>query len=955
VASLGRALETLGHTVFQMDTARHPSVLRAEPGARGGYGPVFVQSVGLHTVLEKFRPEILVFCAGGMVLTETDAADLRSRGIVTIGLTLSDPDVQESVLPYVANFDYHTTNAVRALEEYKARGIDNTLLFPFGIDRSFILQDVPNDETLAADAICIGHATGRPDRHEVMVALAKKVRVRTYGAGWPLPGSAPVSGDGLLQAAKAGTFHVNFPATRAGHTNVKCGVFESIGVGGVVCTTEFGEMANLFEYGTEIIGYQSADDLAATISSLSSDPEAVDSIRRRGFKRLIEDHLYEHRWNKLFDDIYRDLEGASPAVGVDRAREIRRILATPHGRPRVVLISGYYGAGNLGDDLLLESIATGVANAGSDVVPVVASVNPRYVESIQGWPAFLRTNQSEAERWASLASSVILGGGGLWHDYTIQKAGNVAGIVTGATLSPAHLVQLPLMVAAYGGSFHGFGLGVGPLEDPAARAVVNLSGRLAESITVRDADSARLLEGIEGWSTPVAVAPDAVYALKLPSLAEVGRDRAPYICVNIRPWRDDGALLEEVRRLVFSVALERGLAVVGLPMQGVDAKELAGWEPLAKAQGVDFRVASHDAPLEDILRVLAGARALVSMRLHANLLGHRLGVSCVGLSYDPKVRAHFEDLGRRDWVVDFASGADVSGLGALLDAAVEESTLPSSVLARLAERELAAAAALKTLGSRIINVPLRIPGTASMARTGSSQSAERTVRGTVRGVLGWPHEEGLDVRAARLLGGNLQDRTRKVGVKRTVRGMGVQFEMLERAPKQGDFALWALKVPCVPSEGIRVELWLKQKYGEKRQFAGRLAYEVIVDSEVLFRQDVTEWNPRNTVWIAKVPEQTELDIRVRLVALRDCEDWNWGKATSIVIEGARALPWNGGPGMVWGASSPAARALGIDAHEVEPKTDAPEQQAEPVLTTGQGHRAWRRGARRILSRWKTDK
>ena len=61
--------------------------------------------------------------------------------------------------------------------------------------------------------------------------LAKKFKVKVYGNGWQLPNAKPVRGYQMLQASRYGRIHINFAQTRAGYTNVKCGVFESIASG----------------------------------------------------------------------------------------------------------------------------------------------------------------------------------------------------------------------------------------------------------------------------------------------------------------------------------------------------------------------------------------------------------------------------------------------------------------------------------------------------------------------------------------------------------------------------------------------------------------------------------------------------------------------------------------------------------------------------------------------------
>jgi hypothetical protein len=119
--------------------------------------------------------------------------ELRRRGILLLGLTLSDPDVFESVVPAALTFDYHTTNARNAVGMYRANGVHNTTWMPFGIDRDYMLADVPPAPELTADVICLGHAH-RPERNETMLRLAQQHDVRVYGRGWALPGAEVVGG-----------------------------------------------------------------------------------------------------------------------------------------------------------------------------------------------------------------------------------------------------------------------------------------------------------------------------------------------------------------------------------------------------------------------------------------------------------------------------------------------------------------------------------------------------------------------------------------------------------------------------------------------------------------------------------------------------------------------------------------------------------------------------------------
>ena len=132
-----RALRNLGHTVLHVDTKRTRRTLQDghidfSSGARGGYGPVYVRLSSLEPILERFAPQIIVCNAGGLCFRPEDAAAIKRRGILLLGMTLSDPDVFPSVVPGAATFDYHTTNARQALEMYRTAGVRNTMWLPFG-------------------------------------------------------------------------------------------------------------------------------------------------------------------------------------------------------------------------------------------------------------------------------------------------------------------------------------------------------------------------------------------------------------------------------------------------------------------------------------------------------------------------------------------------------------------------------------------------------------------------------------------------------------------------------------------------------------------------------------------------------------------------------------------------------------------------------------------------------
>ena len=739
VSCLSRSLRNLGHRVLDIDLAKHKGLVENPGGARGGNGPVYLSATGLQPFINEFKPQLIVCCAGGLTFNAADADALKSQGVVLVGVTLSDPDVFPTVHPHISVFDFHTTNAKHALAMYRDAGIENTLYFPFGIDRGFVTQEVGETPELAADVVCIGHATARPERNSIMSRVAEELQVRTYGRGWSLPGSEVVEGRRMVQASRSGKVHVNFPLTRAGYINIKCGVFESVGSGAVVATGRFDEMAEFFNYDSEIIGYSDPEDLILQVGDLLADPARYNRMAEAAFKRLIDNHLYEHRWMALFDEMHAVLEMAGCAwLGSDRGAEIRESLRESSGRARHVIVSGFYGASNAGDELILRSIAQRIENADPATQVWVAAENPSQVERSHGLQAFSRKSLDHALSAVRSASAVVLGGGGLWHDYTFERSGGIPGLFRYPEISIAGFAALPLMGKMFELPFHVVGLGVGPLSALDAKRMVRYVADQADSITVRDDESLRLLEEC---GVHASQAPDVVYALELPSgqpnleIAALREAGYTIVGLNLRPWArcDQAALALTVADVLNELSSRSRIAVVGVPMQAGPRTDVSAIAEVFRSLKDTVPAVMLPAPLspESLVGALKEVDLLVSMRLHACLLAHRLQKRVVGLAYDPKVRSHFEEIGRGDFCVDlpFSSAELHSSLAILLN---HPDKLPAESSSIVESLERASAAALDQVAEQVAAAPSRavvfeVPRLAESAKEKITSSASISV------------------------------------------------------------------------------------------------------------------------------------------------------------------------------------------------------------------------------------
>ncbi|HEY3204021.1 MAG TPA: polysaccharide pyruvyl transferase family protein [Thermoanaerobaculia bacterium] len=331
-----------------------------------------------------------------------------------------------------------------------------------------------------------------------------------------------------------------------------------------------------------------------------------------------------------------------------------------------LLLVGYYGFGNTGDEAILASIVAGLRRRAPDARFVVVSGDPadtrrRYGVEAVGWKDPVAI--SEEARQADL---VVVGGGGLFQDYL--------GFDPGALLTPRHggisFYAGPAVLAALARKpLALFGLGFGPLESVHARRFTRAVGEAACHISVRDEGSRALLVSAGLESSRIAVSADPAFTLSFEKiypedvLAGAGVEpRPPVVGVALRNWSIgvDPAFWEREVATALDLFVERtGGTLLFVPFER---------SPWASADDFDLaprirkrlRHADRAATLTELRHpaetagLLAGCDLVLGMRLHSLIFAAAGGVPLVGLAYDPKVGSFFERVGASDMVIPLA-------------------------------------------------------------------------------------------------------------------------------------------------------------------------------------------------------------------------------------------------------------------------------------------------------------
>lgn len=299
---------------------------------------------------------------------------------------------------------------------------------------------------------------------------------------------------------------------------------------------------------------------------------------------------------------------------------------------RIVAV-GYFGEGNVGDDLLLSRLIeeTAVALPDAEVLATWGEQSP--------WqppvPTIERGIDAVGDALAD-ADAVIIGPGGVLH--------NAAGF--GRKLRDrgvAYYDEVTERSIAHGVPVAAVGVGLGPLAGSTALSVTHrLLGRCT-SVTVRDPMSA-VLTG----RSDAEVVPDLARTDAAPSTAPV----AGRLAVGIRYWGDPNthhALVDTVASAIDAAASDGSVTeVLGVPLSvspipALDDRRATQDLLDALDAPVDRSVASITSP-DDVGAALASSTGAIAMRLHGAILAAANRTPCVALAYDPKVAAATEGL-----------------------------------------------------------------------------------------------------------------------------------------------------------------------------------------------------------------------------------------------------------------------------------------------------------------------
>jgi polysaccharide pyruvyl transferase CsaB len=290
-----------------------------------------------------------------------------------------------------------------------------------------------------------------------------------------------------------------------------------------------------------------------------------------------------------------------------------------------LLLAGYFGCGNLGDDAILMGLSQGLKD--EDVEMVLLSGSPDETYRQYGIRSAPRKDIKVIDEEIKRCDVLVFPGGSIFQDVTSVK-------------SPAYYSTLVTKAKKAGKRVVFLAQGVGPLTSFFGKRFAVTAFKAADDIVVRDPGSLQTLRDL-GIKTPVQVAADLAFLMpppiERPDSQSFAVGNMKTVGIAPRPFGKHTKTIIQLFGDLARMLYQSGQMPVLIEMDHNDDRNLIA--EIGKTQGgkvPDIR--KLQTPMQ-VQERMARMDAVIAMRLHAGILATTVGVPSFMVSYDPKVAA----------------------------------------------------------------------------------------------------------------------------------------------------------------------------------------------------------------------------------------------------------------------------------------------------------------------------
>lgn len=304
-----------------------------------------------------------------------------------------------------------------------------------------------------------------------------------------------------------------------------------------------------------------------------------------------------------------------------------------------ILLSGYYGFNNLGDEAILEAIINNLKNKLNDTTITVLSAKPEITKEKYGVDSVNRRSIFGIIKAIKDCNLLISGGGSLLQDITSKRSIHYyLGII-----AIGLLMGKKIMV---------YSQGIGPINKNTNRIITRFLLNKVDYITVRDQKSRSDLLDMGVKDCKIEVTADPVI-----SIGKSGREKGRNILskynrelegkriigISFRGKNYDIRMKRILIKVVEGLRSEFNSEIVFIPFHYNEDMELM--DDLQQELGNKALFIKERYDIKEILSIIENLDILVGVRLHSLIFSAVAEIPMIGISYDPKIDYFMETIG----------------------------------------------------------------------------------------------------------------------------------------------------------------------------------------------------------------------------------------------------------------------------------------------------------------------
>lgn len=302
-----------------------------------------------------------------------------------------------------------------------------------------------------------------------------------------------------------------------------------------------------------------------------------------------------------------------------------------------ILVSGYIGYGNCGDDAILSALCEGIRKLDIECSITALSHKPNVTIKDNDINAIYRFNWKEVIKAIKNAQVVISGGGSLLQDRT-------------STRSLLYYLGIIFVAKLFNKKVMLYANGIGPISRRFNRLLTKYIVNRVDIITLRDELSGKDLKAIGVTKPPIFITADPVFSLNSdeskdynPILADshVPMNK-PIVGVLFRDWFCREQYVTKMARLCDDLIERKDVNVLFIPMEYEE--DIAISKEIMSHMKNSAYVIDQKLDYKTIIGLIGELHMILSMRLHALIFAALQNIPMIGFVYDPKVKYFLSSL-----------------------------------------------------------------------------------------------------------------------------------------------------------------------------------------------------------------------------------------------------------------------------------------------------------------------